>query len=51
MESIEAAILRTLLYADIFQFAMTLPELHRHLISAQAVSLGAMQQTLSQSPR
>jgi hypothetical protein len=51
MESIEAAILRTLLYADIFQFAMTLPELHRHLISAQPVSLEAIQQTSSQSPR
>jgi hypothetical protein len=51
MESIEAAILCTLLYADIFQFAMTLPELHRHLISSQAVSIEAIQKILNQSPR
>lgn len=49
MESIEAAILCTLLYADIFHFAMTLPELHRHLISPQAVSLEAVEQILVHS--
>jgi hypothetical protein len=49
MEAIEAAILRTLLYADIFHFALTPIELQRHLISTQPASLEAIEQTLRQS--
>jgi hypothetical protein len=44
-----AAILRTLLYADIFHFAMTPSELHRHLIGTHAVALETIEQALSHS--
>ena len=49
MHHIEAAILRTLLYADIFRFAMTSAELHRHLICTSPISHEALEQTLNQS--
>jgi hypothetical protein len=49
MHPIEAAILRTLLYADIFSFAMTPDELHRHLICTSPISQEQIEQILSQS--
>lgn len=51
MQNIEAAILRTLLYADIFRFAMTSAELHRYLICSQPIALETVEETLTQSPR
>ncbi|MCU0511977.1 MAG: hypothetical protein MUE40_05325 [Anaerolineae bacterium] len=49
MNDIEAAILRTLLYADIFQFAITFDELHTYLIHTGPVSLAQLRATLHQS--
>lgn len=46
MTPTEAAILRTLAYADVFQFPMTLAELHRYLIAHQAITLDNLRQTL-----
>ncbi len=50
MHSLEAAILRTVLYADVFQFALTLTELHYYLIHDEPVSLEVIQETLYHSP-
>jgi hypothetical protein len=49
MDSIEAAILRTVLYADIFQFPMTAEEIHHFLIHDRPVSLEVIRQTLAAS--
>jgi hypothetical protein len=49
MKRIEAAILRTLLYGDIFQFPMTPAEIHRYLIARQPVTLPDIQHTLTTS--
>lgn len=51
MDALEAAILRTLLYADIFQYAMTPDELHRFLIHSEPVSRQQFHFTLENSPR
>lgn len=50
MLAVDAAVLRTLLYADIFQFALTLNEIHLFLIHDQAVSCDLIEQRLKQSP-
>lgn len=49
MKRIEAAILRTLLYGDVFQFPMTPAEIHRYLIASTPVSLPEIKQTLATS--
>ena len=41
MTRIEEAILRTVIYADIFNFPLTRAELHHYLIADTPVSLGA----------
>ncbi|MDQ7024449.1 MAG: hypothetical protein Q9P44_02705 [Anaerolineae bacterium] len=51
MQNIETAILRTLLYADIFRFAMTAAELHRYLICSKPIAVEAIEETLRESPR
>lgn len=49
MEGIEAAILRTVLYADIFNFPMTVEEIHHFLIHDEPVSLAQIHQVLASS--
>lgn len=47
--SSEAAILQTVLYADVFNYPLTASEIHRYLIG-EALSLDAVQATLASSP-
>lgn len=48
--AIEAAILRTVLYADIFNFALCVPEIHRFLIHNQPVDhIATIQNALDRS--
>ncbi len=49
MDSIEAAILRTVLYADVFNFPMTPEEIHHFLIYDRKVSLEVIKETLKTS--
>lgn len=49
MEPIETAILRTLIYADVFRFALTFDELHRYLITSHPVTFDEIQTTLHTS--
>jgi hypothetical protein len=49
MKSIEAAILRTVLYADLFHFPLTVREIHHFLIHDEPVDLEVIAQTLSES--
>lgn len=49
MQTLEAAILRTVLYADVFNFPMTKEEIHHFLITDHPVSLDAVQTTLQDS--
>jgi hypothetical protein len=49
MQPLEAAILRTVLYADVFDFPMKLEEIHHFLISDKPTSLAEITQTLNQS--
>lgn len=50
MDAIEAAILRTVLYADVFKFPLTLREVHHFLISDQPVTTAQVEHTLATSP-
>ncbi|MCU0496819.1 MAG: hypothetical protein MUF87_05655 [Anaerolineae bacterium] len=45
----EAAILRTILYGDVFDYPMTLDEIHHFLISDRAISHLAIESTLAHS--
>lgn len=49
MNRTDAAILRTLLYADVFQFPMTAAEIHRYLIASQPISEQDIQAALCES--
>lgn len=49
MQPLEAAILRTVLYADVFDFPMKPEEIHHFLISDDPISLAEINQTLRQS--
>ncbi|MEL6524549.1 MAG: hypothetical protein AAFQ07_02465 [Chloroflexota bacterium] len=49
MNSTEVAIMRTILYADVFSFPLTLDELHRYLISDYPSSKQTLSETLQKS--
>lgn len=49
MHPLETAILRTVLYGDVFRFAMTVEEIHHFLIHDEAVSLAEVQAALARS--
>ncbi|MBK9124112.1 MAG: hypothetical protein IPM16_13485 [Chloroflexi bacterium] len=49
-QPLEAAILRTVLYADIFDYALSVRELHHFLIHPTAVELAAVEHALVTSP-
>jgi len=49
MMPLESAILRTVLYADIFKFPLTLAELHRYLIHHCPIQQGQLRDSLQQS--
>lgn len=49
-QALEAAILRTVLYADIFDYALSVRELHHFLMHSTAVDLGAVERALMTSP-
>lgn len=51
MRSLEDAILRTVIYADVFQFSLTLPELQRFLIHEKPTTQAQLQQVLKTSSR
>ncbi len=48
--TLEAAILRTVLYADIFDYALSVRELHHFLMHHTTVDLAAVEYALSTSP-
>jgi hypothetical protein len=50
MDAIEAAILRTVLYADVFKFPLTPREIHHFLISDNAITASQVEQALVTSP-
>jgi hypothetical protein len=47
MERIEAAIMRTILYADVFHFPLTLPEIHRFLIHDEVTPIVQIEKSLA----
>lgn len=49
MQPLEAAILRTVLYADVFNFPMKVEEIHHFLIGDEPASLSQVQQTIHRS--
>jgi hypothetical protein len=51
MNSLEDAILRTILYADVFHFPLTLSEIHHFLIATTPASLRAVEETMMRSER
>src|SRR5688572_11989008 len=51
MDDVEAAILRTLLYADVFRFALSFDELHNFLIHDRHVSPEQIRASLDNSTR
>lgn len=50
MDAIEAAVLRTVLYADVFKFPLTSREIHHFLIHDKPVPLSRIEQALANSP-
>lgn len=50
MNPIDAAILRTVLYADVFDFPLTLPEIHHYLIHSEPTQPEQIQNALANSP-
>lgn len=48
---VDIAILRTLVYADVFNFALTLEEIHHFLICNEPVALAQVEQALATSPQ
>ena len=50
MKPLEVAIMRTILYGDVFNFPLTLDEIQRYLIHDTAVSKSAIITTLENSP-
>jgi hypothetical protein len=50
MDAIESAILRTVLYADVFKFPLTAREIHHFLIHEERVNLARIEQALATSP-
>lgn len=51
MSGLEQAILRTILYADVFHFPMRAEEIHHFLIYDRRVGFAAVNHTLATSPR
>ncbi len=49
MNSVEVAIMRTILYADVFNFPLTTHEIHRYLIHDNALSQSQITKTLENS--
>ena len=49
MNSVEVAIMRTILYADVFNFPLTTHEIHRYLIHDTALSQSQITKTLENS--
>jgi hypothetical protein len=49
-ELLDSAILRTVLYADVFDFALAVSELHRFLMHYRAVPLAEVERALDLSP-
>src|SRR5262245_5849963 len=50
IDAVEAAVLRTLMYADRFDFPLTLEELHARLIAGAPVPLEDIRRALGASP-
>lgn len=50
MNNVEAAILRTVLYADVFNFPMTVEEIHHFLIAPTPIPLQHIEHALKTSP-
>jgi hypothetical protein len=51
LNEIEEAIFRTVLYADVFHFPMSVREIHHFLIADEPFELSLIEQTIATSPR